>query len=139
MRPRKRIRFGQDEVLIFDINNNDATKFVADKVNIPLQPRPAFLPPILRSPANAAIYAINVPRKINRPRVKSEYSPSDCYDDVDEDNFIFPALGRTVFRANPWDPGSRNDIIKYDDTIHNDTFSQVRLNKSAPIGANDVV
>lgn len=60
------------------------------------------------------VNVIDIPRKVWLPKVKNEFKPEKQYSDVDEGYFIFERYGRAVFRAKPWQPGVRNDVIKFD-------------------------
>ena len=76
--------------------------------------------------------AISVPRNISRPKVKSVFKPDGCYNDVDEDHFLFPDLGKTVFRSSPWNPGLRDDVLKFDESSNGKLFRSARIHADVP-------
>ena len=86
-----------------------------------------------RSAHKHKIMAIDVPRKIWRPKVKSKYKPPLFNKDVDEGVFIFESLGAAVFRPKPWKPGVRNDFILFNEALQAKEFSAFKINKNSAV------
>ena len=62
---------------------------------------------------------ISIPPKIFRPKVTSQYTTPDYDTIVDDGVFDFTNYGNCVFKPKlTWDPGDREDIIKYDPLKH---------------------
>lgn len=62
--------------------------------------------------------AINVPKKVWRPKAANRYK-SPIYDDISDDIFEFPDYGKCMIRIQkPWEPSTRTDIISYDPSKH---------------------
>ena len=78
------------------------------------------------------VNVIDIPRKVWLPKVKNEIRPETMYSDVDEGYFIFKRYGRAVFRAKPWTPGHRSDVIMFYAKIHEKDFQALKVNKSIP-------
>ena len=78
------------------------------------------------------VNVIDIPRKVWLPKVKNEFKPEAQYSDVDEGYFIFERYGKAVFRAKPWKPGIRDDIIEFDESKHIKDFTALKMNRSAP-------
>ena len=85
------------------------------------------------------INVIEVPRKVWLPKVKSEFRQEKTYTDVDEGYFIFERYGRVVFRAKPWIPGHRNDVIMFDAKLHEKDFKALKVNKTISKEIGDVL
>ena len=86
----------------------------------------------------AKVCVIEIPRKINLPKVQSVYAPSSSYDDVNEGHFIFKQFGNAVFRCKAWEPGKRDDIIHYSNKDEA-TLSKLQICKNAPESAKSVI
>lgn len=67
-----------------------------------------------------SIHVIDIPKKVWSPKIKS----------VDEGYFLFERFGKAVFRATKWEPGLRNDVIKFDPIKHNKDFESLNIDKS---------
>ena len=71
--------------------------------------------------------------------MKNEFRPETTYSDVDEGYFIFERYGRAVFRAKPWIPGHRSDVIMFDAKIHEKDFQALKISKSIPKDIEDTL
>ena len=77
------------------------------------------------------VTAIAVLRKIWQPKIRSKYKPSLFNKDMDEGVFIFELLRNAVFRPKPWKPSIRNDVIKYNESLHAKEFSAFKINQDS--------
>ena len=59
------------------------------------------------------VFAIDIPRKVSRPKIKTAFQPDDAYTDVDEGHFLCPDLGKTVLQPASWAPGERSEKIAF--------------------------
>ena len=80
----------------------------------------------------ASAFAIEVPMKVSRPRVKSTYNPEPVYDDADEGHFVLESMSNTVFRTRDWIPGHRDDIIRFDPEKHGKDLKQLKIGSQVP-------
>lgn len=74
-----------------------------------------------------SVNVIEIPRKVCLPKIKSQFKPDAELTDVDEDNFIFRQYGNAVFRATPWTPGERTDVIMFDSARFDKEFQKVSI------------
>jgi hypothetical protein len=56
---------------------------------------------------------------------KYQPDPTTHYSDIDEDNFMFPKLGKCIIKTDEiWENHRRDDIIKFDESIHNEELEK---------------
>lgn len=82
---------------------------------------------------------IDVPRKVSRPKVKSEFKPEPIYNDVDEGHFVLEKLGNTIFRVKAWEPGIRDDIIAFNSEKHNNELEKLNIGSNVPDAAKAII
>ena len=58
----------------------------------------------------------------------SKYKPLLFSNDISEGIFLFEQLGRTVFHPKQWQPGHRDDIIRFKQGKHGKEFSTFKIN-----------
>ena len=87
------------------------------------------------------ILLIEVPPKIWRPKVQSQYRLPEYATDVDDGVFDYKHYGNCVFRPHrSWDPGTRRDIIIFDHSKHNDELQRsLRINDRIPASIRDKI
>ena len=61
------------------------------------------------------VCAIEVPRKVSQPKIKTIFQPEPSYSDIDEGHFICPDIGKTVLRSATWSPGERKEKIYFNE------------------------
>lgn len=82
---------------------------------------------------------IDVPRKVSRSRIKSEFKSELIYNDVDEGYFVLEQLGYTIFRVQAWEPGIRKDVISFDSNSHSDELKKLNIGSNVPDEAKEVI
>jgi hypothetical protein len=75
------------------------------------------------------VCAIEVPRKISRPKIKTIFQPEPSYSDIDEGHFICPDIGKTVLKLAKWSPGERKEKISFIENKDTDLFNKIQFDK----------
>ena len=80
-----------------------------------------------------------MPRKKSLKKVISQFEPETVYDDADEGFFIFKQYGKAIFRSEPWEPGIKTDIIKFDPDRDTALLNDIQIRESAPVLAKELI
>ena len=89
--------------------------------------------------ASFASHAIDIPRKVSRPKVKNAFLPPLSYTDVSEGHFLFETLGKAVFRSSAWEPGIRTDVIEFDEVKYGKYFEKLKIGTLASPDASKMI
>ena len=65
-----------------------------------------------------SVSGIEIPCKVNRPKVNSALKEEQAYPDVDEGLFLHERPGKTIFQPRNWSSIVRSDLIKYNVDKH---------------------
>ena len=74
-----------------------------------------------------ATYAIEIPRKVSRTKVKNVFHPTIPCDNVEEGFFLYESLRKTAYRATTWQPGTRTDILPYKDSLYTEELKSLDI------------
>ena len=90
--------------------------------------------PFRQNKTSSAIYVIDIPEKIWRPKPQNRYKPIDYGNDVYDGMFDFKHYGKTVFRPKiQWAERPRTDLI-----IYNQIIDEEEMRKNLNVG-EDVI
>ena len=62
---------------------------------------------------NTNVHALEIPRKLSRPKTKTKFLTDPIYDNVDDGHFICPKLGHIILRSIHFELGIRSDKISF--------------------------
>ena len=83
--------------------------------------------------------AIEVPRKVSRPKIKIIFQPEPSYSDIDEGHFICPDIGKTVLRSATWSPGERKEKISFNEESDSELFKKIAFDKNMDSSAKHTI